>query len=127
MKQLIAYKTADGRFFESMEEARHHEESGMLLGKISMFLETASPTWSPTEVIVEWQKFNTTNTLQQGIEVLDLTYRSANCLIAEQITLVEHLVKRTRNQLLKTPNLGRKSLTEIVEKLAMHGLKLEGE
>lgn len=58
------------------------------------------------------------------VDDLELTVRSANCLKAENIFLIGDLVQRTENQLLKTPNLGRKSLTEIKEVLANRGLTL---
>ena len=55
---------------------------------------------------------------------LELTVRSANCLKAESIYFIGDLIQRTENELLKTPNLGRKSLNEIKEVLAAHGLTL---
>jgi DNA-directed RNA polymerase subunit alpha len=55
---------------------------------------------------------------------LDLTVRSANCLKAENIYYVGDLIQRTEMELLKTPNLGKKSLTEIKEVLASKGLSL---
>lgn len=55
---------------------------------------------------------------------LELTVRSANCLKAENIYYIGDLIQRTENELLKTPNLGRKSLNEIKEVLAAHGLTL---
>ncbi len=62
--------------------------------------------------------------LIRPIDELELTVRSANCLKAESIHYVGDLVQRTEVELLKTPNLGRKSLTEIKEVLASHGLSL---
>jgi DNA-directed RNA polymerase subunit alpha len=60
---------------------------------------------------------------------LELTVRSANCLKAESILYIGDLVQRTEVELLKTPNLGKKSLTEIKDVLASHelslGMKLE--
>jgi len=68
--------------------------------------------------------------LTRPIDELELTVRSANCLKAENIFYVGDLIQRTENELLKTPNLGRKSLNEIKEVLAARGLtlgmKLEG-
>ena len=54
----------------------------------------------------------------------ELTVRSANCLKAENIYYIGDLIQRTENELLKTPNLGRKSLNEIKEVLAQRGLTL---
>jgi DNA-directed RNA polymerase subunit alpha len=58
------------------------------------------------------------------VDDLELTVRSANCLKAESIFYIGDLVQRTENDLLKTPNLGKKSLTEIKNVLASHGLAL---
>jgi DNA-directed RNA polymerase subunit alpha len=58
------------------------------------------------------------------VDDLELTVRSANCLKAESIFYIGDLVQRTENDLLKTPNLGKKSLTEIKNVLATHGLSL---
>jgi DNA-directed RNA polymerase subunit alpha len=55
---------------------------------------------------------------------LELTVRSANCLKAENIYYIGDLVQRTEVELLKTPNLGKKSLTEIKDVLASRGLSL---
>ena len=55
---------------------------------------------------------------------LELTVRSANCLKAENINYIGDLIQRSENELLKTPNLGRKSLNEIKEVLASRGLTL---
>ena len=68
--------------------------------------------------------------LLRPVDELELTVRSANCLKAENIFYIGDLIQRTENELLKTPNLGRKSLNEIKEVLASRGLtlgmKLEG-
>lgn len=58
------------------------------------------------------------------VDDLELTVRSANCLKAESIFYIGDLVQRTETDLLKTPNLGKKSLTEIKNVLASHGLSL---
>ncbi len=62
--------------------------------------------------------------LLRPIDDLELTVRSANCLKAESIHYVGDLVQKTEVELLKTPNLGKKSLNEIKEVLAQHGLQL---
>lgn len=68
--------------------------------------------------------------LLKPVDDLELTVRSANCLKAESICLIGDLIQRTETELLKTPNLGKKSLTEIKTVLADRGLslgmKLEG-
>jgi len=62
--------------------------------------------------------------LLRPIDDLELTVRSANCLKAENIYYIGDLIQRSENELLKTPNLGRKSLTEIKSILATHSLSL---
>lgn len=74
--------------------------------------------------------FETTKTPQvdpillQPVDDLELTVRSANCLKAENIYYIGDLIQRTETELLKTPNLGRKSLNEIKEVLATKSLTL---
>ncbi len=62
--------------------------------------------------------------LLRPIDDLELTVRSANCLKAESIYYIGDLVQRTEVELLKTPNLGKKSLTEIKDVLFSRGLSL---
>jgi DNA-directed RNA polymerase subunit alpha len=62
--------------------------------------------------------------LLRPVDDLELTVRSANCLKAENIYYIGDLIQRTETELLKTPNLGRKSLNEIKEVLASRGLTL---
>ena len=61
--------------------------------------------------------------LYKKIEDLELSVRSLNCLHSENITLVSELVKLTEKQVLKTPNIGKKQLSEIEGALARHGLE----
>ena len=62
--------------------------------------------------------------LMRPVDDLELTVRSANCLKAENIYYIGDLVQRTESELLKTPNLGRKSLNEIKEVLSNRSLSL---
>ena len=62
--------------------------------------------------------------LLRPVDDLELTVRSANCLKAESIYYIGDLIQRTEMELLKTPNLGKKSLTEIKDVLASRGLSL---
>ena len=62
--------------------------------------------------------------LLRPVDDLELTVRSANCLKAENIYYIGDLIQRSETELLKTPNLGRKSLNEIKEVLAARGLTL---
>ena len=59
-----------------------------------------------------------------SIEELELTVRSTNCLKAESIFLIGDLIQRSEFDLLKTPNLGKKSLNEIKDVLASKGFAL---
>ena len=58
------------------------------------------------------------------VDELELTVRSANCLKAENANYIGDLVQKTELELLRTPNLGKKSLNEIKEILSSHGLSL---
>jgi DNA-directed RNA polymerase subunit alpha len=62
--------------------------------------------------------------LLRPVDDLELTVRSANCLKAESLNFIGDLIQRTEVELLKTPNLGKKSLTEIKDVLASRGLSL---
>jgi len=62
--------------------------------------------------------------LLRAVDELELTVRSANCLKAENINYIGDLVQRTEVKILRTPNLGKKSLTEIKQVLEAHGLTL---
>ncbi|WP_348666385.1 DNA-directed RNA polymerase subunit alpha [Arsenophonus symbiont of Ornithomya chloropus] len=77
---------------------------------------------SKTEVKDEKPEFDPI--LLRAVDDLELTVRSANCLKAEAIHYIGDLVQRTEVELLKTPNLGKKSLTEIKDVLASRGLSL---
>ena len=72
--------------------------------------------WSLTEAIVF-----------DGIEKLNLTIRTERCLKADEVYTLTQLLNCTKARLLKTPNMGRKSVNEIIDKLAEYGLKLKGE
>jgi DNA-directed RNA polymerase subunit alpha len=74
------------------------------------------------ETIVEREIFDPV--LLRPVDDLELTVRSANCLKAENIFYIGDLIQRTEVELLKTPNLGKKSLTEIKDILAIKGLSL---
>jgi len=77
-----------------------------------------------TEVSLEDDKPAIDPILLRPVDDLELTVRSANCLKAENIFLIGDLIQRTEVELLKTPNLGKKSLTEIKDVLATRGLSL---
>ena len=78
-------------------------------------------------VIVEKAGDDQSKQLQMTIEELDLSVRSFNCLKRANINTVEDLISKTEDEMLKVRNLGRKSLEEVINKLAMMGLHLAGE
>ena len=62
--------------------------------------------------------------MYEKVDTLELTVRAANCLKSENIRYIGDLVTRSEAKLLRTPNLGRKSLAEIKNMLADQGLSL---
>ena len=92
----------------------------VLMDQLSVFADLEG-----TALPVEHQKAAQVDPLLlRPVDDLELTVRSANCLKAENIYYIGDLIQRTENELLKTPNLGRKSLNEIKEVLAARGLTL---
>jgi len=65
--------------------------------------------------------------LELTIEELDLSVRSFNCLKRANINTVEDLISKTEEEMMKVRNLGRKSLEEVINKLAMMGLSLASD
>ena len=107
----------------SPEEAVR-QSARILMDQISVFAalegaggETYEPAGSRVAPVID-------PVLLRPVDDLELTVRSANCLKAENIYYIGDLIQRTENELLKTPNLGRKSLNEIKEVLAARGLTL---
>ena len=78
-------------------------------------------------VIVEKAGDDQSKQLQMTIEELDMSVRSFNCLKRANINTVEDLISKTEDEMMKVRNLGRKSLEEVINKLAMMGLHLAGE
>lgn len=101
------------------------EESIRLAARILMEQLSVFADLEGTDLPVEYQKtVQVDPLLLRPVDDLELTVRSANCLKAESIYYIGDLIQRTENELLKTPNLGRKSLNEIKEVLAARGLTL---
>ena len=98
--------------------------SKILVEQLVVFaqLEGHDPVPMPSTGAKSTQQFDPI--LLRPVDELELTVRSANCLKAENIYYIGDLIQRTENELLKTPNLGRKSLNEIKEVLASRGLTL---
>ena len=88
--------------------------------QISVFVRLEESEQSDTQILEE----KIDPVLLRSVDDLELTVRSANCLKAENIYYIGDLIQRTEVELLKTPNLGKKSLTEIKDVLATRGLSL---
>jgi len=103
---------------ESEEAIRY--AAGILVDQLSVFaaLEGTAP------VAEERKSPQVDPILLRPVDDLELTVRSANCLKAENIYYIGDLIQRSEIELLKAPNLGRKSLNEIKEVLASRGLTL---
>lgn len=93
--------------------------ASVLQHQLSSFVELRS---EPHQEEVQTSTINPK--LYEKVEALELTVRAANCLKSENIRYIGDLVTRSESQLLRTPNLGRKSLAEIKNMLADQGLSL---
>ncbi|MGE4660744.1 MAG: DNA-directed RNA polymerase subunit alpha [Arenicellales bacterium] len=92
----------------------------ILYEQVSVFVQLKESETADAEVLEE----RIDPVLLRSVDDLELTVRSANCLKAENIYYIGDLIQRTEVELLKTPNLGKKSLTEIKDVLATRGLSL---
>ena len=101
------------------EESIRHS-ARLLMEQLSAFADLEGTPSAPEAKATP----NVDPVLMRPVDDLELTVRSANCLKAENIYYIGDLIQRTETELLKTPNLGRKSLNEIKEVLASRGLTL---
>ena len=101
------------------EEAIRHAAT-ILQDQLSSFVDLQASTEETTAT----PEADIDPILLRPVDDLELTVRSANCLKAESIYFIGDLIQRTEVELLKTPNLGKKSLTEIKDVLATKGLSL---
>ena len=86
-----------------------------------------SDTLGDKSTVVEKAQDSKDKMLELTIEELDLSVRSFNCLKRADINTVEDLISKTEDEMMKVRNLGRKSLEEVINKLAMMGLSLASE
>ncbi len=94
--------------------------ASILVDQLSIFVELKGENKAePVRLSSEIDPF-----LLRSVDDLELTVRSANCLKAENIFYIGDLIQKTEVELLKTPNLGKKSLTEIKDILSTKGLSL---
>ena len=97
------------------------ESARILRGQLAVFVDLEA---EESEVASTSKEPEVDPILLRPVDDLELTVRSANCLKAESIYYIGDLIQRTEVELLKTPNLGKKSLTEIKDVLASRGLAL---
>ena len=86
-----------------------------------------SETMGSKSTVVEKAEAQRDKVLEMTIEELDLSVRSFNCLKRANINTVEDLISKTEEEMMKVRNLGRKSLEEVINKLAMMGLSLASD
>ena len=117
LDKLIVELETDGTLNPKM--AIEHSAT-ILQQQLAVFVDLESE--APAEDVEEEDEVDPM--LLRPVDDLELTVRSANCLKAESIYFIGDLVQRTEVELLKTPNLGKKSLTEIKDVLASRGFHL---
>ena len=98
----------------------------ILLDHFTLFTDL-SETMGSKSTVVEKAEAQRDKVLELTIEELDLSVRSFNCLKRANINTVEDLISKTEDEMMKVRNLGRKSLEEVINKLAMMGLSLASE
>ena len=98
----------------------------ILTEHLNLFVELSDEV-SNTEIMVDKDDSDNGKVLETTIEELDLSVRSFNCLKRACINTVEDLINKTEDDMMKVRNLGRKSLEEVIAKLASLGLSLRNE
>ena len=98
----------------------------ILTEHLNLFVELSDEV-SNTEIMVDKDDTENGKVLETTIEERDLSVRSFNCLKRAGINTVEDLINKTEEDMMKVRNLGRKSLEEVVAKLASLGLSLRDE
>jgi len=129
MKQIAAFESSDGTIFKSESEAIAHDEImewAEFYRKIDPDLSHRIGESDIKKIVSTWECLKATkqkeNIKDQPISILNLTERTNRCLHAENITTVGSITQYTEDQMLKTPNLGRKALNEIKDALSGFGL-----
>lgn len=98
----------------------------ILCDHFTLFMDL-SQTMNVGSTVVEKTEAVKDKIMEMTIEELDLSVRSFNCLKRANINTVEDLVSKTQDEMIKVRNLGRKSLEEVIQKLAMMGLSLASD
>ena len=86
-----------------------------------------SETMGNKSTVVEKAETQRDKVMEMTIDDMDLSVRSYNCLKRANINTVEDLISKTEEEMMKVRNLGRKSLEEVINKLAMMGLSLASD
>ena len=91
---------------------------------LALFIEFVAEM-SSTSLLVSREEDKVQKLLEMSVEDMDLSVRSYNCLKRAGINAVQDLINKTEDDMLKVKNLGRKSLDEVINKLASLGLSLK--
>ena len=94
---------------------------------LQLFVDLSGETYAGDSIMVEKDDKGKEKALEMTIEELDLSVRSFNCLKRASINTVEDLINKTEDDMMKVRNLGRKSLEEVINKLASLGFSLRDE
>ena len=94
---------------------------------LQLFVDLSGETYAGDSIMVEKDDKGKEKALEMTIEELDLSVRSFNCLKRAGINTVEDLISKTEDDMMKVRNLGRKSLEEVINKLASLGFSLRDE
>jgi len=96
----------------------------VLIEHLNLFVDLSGDTYADGSIMVEKDDKGKEKVLEMTIEELDLSVRSFNCLKRAGINTVEDLINKTEDDMMKVRNLGRKSLEEVINKLASLGFTL---
>jgi DNA-directed RNA polymerase alpha subunit len=134
MKSITAYKTKDGKIFESKDDATDHVFGWLLTDRLDEFSKQEDCPYPDgvansqmRKSIIAWERDKQRLIHTGPIDDLQLTQRTTSVLKAEGIYAISDLIQIERKELLKTPNMGRKSLEEIIEALRQRGMGLLGD
>ena len=96
----------------------------VLTEHLNLFVDLSSAAYAGDSIMVEKDDKSQSKALETTIEELELSVRSFNCLKRAQISTVEDLIKMSEEDMMRVRNLGRKSLDEVINKLASLGFSL---
>lgn len=101
--------------------------AGKVIDEYVMMFVSLDESMSNLNILKDDEQTEQSKVLEMGIEDMDLSVRSNNCLRRAGIMTIEDLVKKSKDEMLKVKNLGSKSLDEIIKKLENYGLSLRNE